>query len=145
MGLIYNTIGVFIRLMVIRQHLSTQVNTCQRIPAKRCICSGEDLKWGWKRGTMTGGIGGRTSHFCRTINGLCRNEPYSRWISSFLHNLYIQTIKSCTQALYQNSRAVLFGLVWLQFWYKISETHWKHSVIAGIMNVSLKPWICYFE
>ena len=28
----------------IRQHMSTQVNTCQRIPAKRHICSGKGMK-----------------------------------------------------------------------------------------------------
>ena len=91
----------------IRQHMSTLVNTCQRIPAKCCIWSGEDLKWCWKRSGMTGWIDGRANYFCMVGNELCRNEPYSRRISSFLHNLLHKYTKICTQALYQNLRAEL--------------------------------------
>ena len=32
------------RRICIRQHKSTHVNTCQRIPAKRHICSGKGMK-----------------------------------------------------------------------------------------------------
>ena len=56
---------------------------------------------------MTGWIDGRANYFCMAGNELCRNEPYSRRISSFLHNLLHQYAKICTQALYQNLRAEL--------------------------------------
>jgi len=56
---------------------------------------------------MTGWIDGRANFFCMAGNELCRNEPYSRRISSFLQNLPPKQTKTCTHALYQNLRAEL--------------------------------------
>ena len=83
-----------------RQYLSTDTG-------KTSYLIREGREYGLKTGCVGTRTGDREGHFCKTRNELCRNEPYLRRISSFLHNLIHQQTNSCTQALYQNLRAEL--------------------------------------
>ena len=89
------------------QHLSTLVNACPQIPVIDGISMVKGMFWGGKRPVLKDENEDKEPQYCKHGDELCRNEPYSRRIRSFLHNLSRQYTKSCTQALYQNLRAEL--------------------------------------